>query len=119
MTCADAASSSVESSPDHEYPGEVGSRGSNPVGREDGAIARHETPILTYVTPAERDSANAVAPYVLLNNIGSKRPVTSGAVAGVEYVAAPRVARAWDFGLAKPADAVAAARHTIAPAIAR
>jgi hypothetical protein len=110
MRCAAAASSSVESRFSHEYPGEVGSRGSNPVGREDGAIAAHGTTTLTYVAPADRDSANAVRPYVLLNSAGSKRPVTSGAEPGVEYVAVPR---------ASPADAVAAARHSIAPPIAR
>src|SRR5207248_4044800 len=104
MTFAVAASSSVASSPAHEYPGDAGSRASNPLGLRDGAIARHETPIRTYVAPAERESENATWPCVLLNSSGSKRAVTSGAVPAVECDATRP---------AMPADAVTAARQRI------
>jgi hypothetical protein len=52
-----------------------------------GAIAGHETPILTYVAPADRDRAKAVGRCELLKSDGSTTAVASGAVPGVEYVA--------------------------------
>jgi hypothetical protein len=111
VTSAAAASSIVASRLAHEYPGEAGSRASKPVGRCDGAIARHGTATLTYVAPAERESSNAVERCELLNRAGSTTAVTSGAVPGVEYDAAARPAT--------PAEAVTAARHRIAAPVAR
>src|SRR5262249_22857523 len=102
-----------------ECPGEAGSGGSNPLGREDGAISGHRTPSLTYVAPADRDRANAVARCELSKSDGSTRAVASGAVPGVEYLAATRPARGSRFEPATPADAVTAAKHTIVPPAAR
>jgi hypothetical protein len=116
---ADAASSTMPSIPTHEYPGDVGSAATKPLGRVAGGAPRHETSILTYLAPAERVIANALARCELLKSDGSTRAVASGAVPGVEYVAAPRATWARCFTPAMPADTVAPARHRTATPIAR
>jgi hypothetical protein len=77
-----------------------------------GAIADQLAVTLAYVAPEERAMAKARSDWPPLKSIGSTTAVTSGRVPDVVYV---RVR----WALASPADAVAAARHTIAAAAVR
>src|SRR5579884_340020 len=119
VTPAASACLTTVSSPSQLYPGEVGSVATKRSGRVDGAIADHETAILTYVALAERASAKAFSRSELLKRAGSTTAVASGAVPCVRYVRTAGVAWVACRAFAAPAEEVTAARDAIAPTTAR